>query len=119
MSAAISFQPTGEQKRSLKTFANLLKEFPKNASDGFIYDESTLKKINRACDALHHVTELIRQKSSSLDEGGTHKIDGSQKILAKLLDELPREAADEFLYDRTIHRLVEQSREIITKLSDS
>ena len=118
MSAAISLQPTGEQKRSLKTFANLLKEFPKNASDGFIYDESTLKKVNRACDALHHVTELIKQKSSSLGEGGTHKIAGSQKILAQFLDELPREAADEFLYDRTIHRLVEQSREIITKLSD-
>jgi hypothetical protein len=119
MSAAISLQPTEEQKRSLKTFANLLKEFPKNPSDGFIYDESTLKKINQACDALHEVTELIRQKSSNLDEDGINKIAGSQKILAQLMDELPREAADEFLYDSTIHRLVEQAREIITMLSDS
>ena len=119
MSAAISLQTTEEQKRSLKTFANLLKEFPKNPLDGFIYDESTLKKINRACDALHDVTELIRQKSSNLGEEGIDKIAGSQKILAQLMDELPREAADEFLYDGTIHQLIEQSREIIGKLSDS
>ena len=119
MSAPISLETTEEQKRSLKTFANLLKEFPKNSLDGFIYDESTLKKIKHACGALSDVTKLISQKSSKLGEDGTNKIAGSQKILAQLMDELPRDADDEFSYDSTIHQIIEQSREIIAKLGDS
>jgi hypothetical protein len=91
----------------LKVGVNLV--FTRPFRIGSSYDESTLKKINQACDALHNVTELIRQKSSSRGEDGINIKAGSQKILAELMDELPREAADEFLYDSTIHRLHEVS----------
>lgn len=92
--------------QSLKAFANLLKEFPKNPSDDFIYDESTIKKIGAAGDALPVLKEHFKKNRAD-----------SIKILDKLMDELPKDASDEFLYDREIHLLVEKSREIVNRLS--
>jgi len=102
--------------QSIQTFSNLFKEFPKKATEDFIYDESTLKKIGDAEDALNEITSLINQISKDLEEQLSNEVKQSLKILSQLMEELPKDAADEFLYDRLIHRQVEDSRETIAKL---
>jgi len=102
--------------RSVNVFKNLLKEFPKNAADDFIYDESTLGKINDAAGVLTEMAALIAKKATA-GESEQGIIKKSHKTLTLLMEELPRDPADEFLYDRNIHRQVESARETIEQLS--
>ena len=95
--------------RSIQAFTNLLKEFPRDAADEFVYDESTLLKIGDVGDVLAEMAKLTKTGSAPLKE--------SFKVLSGLMDELPKEASDEFLYDREIHRQVEDARAAIEKLS--
>lgn len=95
--------------RSVKAFTNLLKEFPKEEAGDFVYDESTLKKIGNAADILSEMAALSEASSEPLKE--------SFKKLSQLLDELPKDSSDEFLYDREIHRQVEEARDTIVKLN--
>ncbi|MEN8154430.1 MAG: hypothetical protein ABFR75_10450 [Acidobacteriota bacterium] len=47
------------------------------------------------------------------------KTENAENLLGKLsllLEELPTDSSDEFLYDRTIHNLVEDAREVVIKL---
>lgn len=96
--------------RSVKAFTNLLKEFPKDAADEFVYDESTLKKIGNAGDVLSEMAALSETGSAPLKE--------PFKKLSQLMKELPKDASDEFLYDRDIHRHVEDAREATAKLNN-
>jgi hypothetical protein len=98
------------------TFANLLKEFPKNPAEDFIYDGSTLKKISHAANAWTDITTLLKQRPDSLEENHRARIDKSFKTFNQLMEELPRDPADEFLYDRVIHQLVVKARETIDQL---
>lgn len=91
--------------QTITAFANLLKEFPKNATDDFIYDASTLRKIENAGKALTKMTTILQRNKAS------------HHTLSSLMDELPKNPADEFLYDRAIHKLVEDARETITQLN--
>ena len=117
MSDNISMKATNIFKRSIKTFTNLLKEFPKNAVEDFIYDDSTLKKIEAAGDALTDMTTFFKQEATHFKESERDTVKKALKILSQLMDELPKDSADEFMYDRMIHRMVEESRETITKLN--
>lgn len=117
MSDNISLDAKKIINQSIKTFANLLKEFPKNAAEDFIYDESTLKKIGNVGDALTEMANLVKQKTTSLGETERNALKESHKILSLLMDELPGDPADEFLYDRMIHQQVVDARETIAKLS--
>lgn len=117
MSDNISLEATKIVNQSVKAFTNLLKEFPKNGADNFIYDESTLKKIASAAAALAEMARLVKQKTTSLGEPERDAVKESFATLSRLMAELPRKPADEFLYDRMIHQLVEDARETITKLS--
>ncbi len=102
---------------SIKTFTNLLKEFPKNAAENFSYDISTLKKIKKAGTALIELTNIVEQNTFSQEkmEGNMEK--GALKILSQLLEELPKDSSDEFRYDETIYRKVEAARHSIENLS--
>jgi hypothetical protein len=94
---------------SIKAFTNLLKEFPKTISGGFVYDESTLKKIENVGEALSGMASLGETENAVIKE--------SFKILSQLMAELPRDSTDEFLYDHETHRQVEKARDTIAKLS--
>ena len=96
--------------KSVKAFTNLLKEFPKGAADEFFYDASTLKKIGNVGDVLNEM--------ATLEETGSESLKESFKILSQLMDELPKDSSDEFLYDREIHRKVEGARGTIAKLQN-
>jgi hypothetical protein len=98
-----------------KTFRNLLKEFPKRATDDFIYDESTMTKIGKASEALAQLSALSGEKTAALQEN--ERIKKCHKILSQLMDELPKDPADEFAYDRTIHQLVEDARQTLADLA--
>ena len=116
MSDKISSEAKNIFNRSVKIFANLLKEFPKNAADDFIYDDSTLKKIGDALKALKDMKTFFSKKGSSLgDEENTVK--DSLKIFSLLMDELPKDPSDEFMYDRVIHHMVEDTRGAISKIT--
>ena len=115
MSDNISVGARDILERFLKSFVNLLKEFPKNATDEFVYDDSTLKKIGNAADALNNMDGLFEGEANPFgQEGG--RVKESVALLSRLLDELPKNAADEFLYDRDIHQQVEEARDTIVKL---
>jgi len=103
--------------QTVKAFANLLKEFPKNATDDFIYDASTLKKIENAGQALTKMTTLLQQNKVSSVETENNSIKASHHTLSSLMDELPKNPADEFLYDRAIHKQVEDARETVAQLN--
>jgi hypothetical protein len=92
--------------QALKSFSNLLKEFPKNPSEDFIYDGSTIDKITAAGEALPRLKKHFKKNKGEM-----------VKILDALMEELPKDSSDEFLYDREIHHLVVKSRKIIQKLS--
>jgi hypothetical protein len=100
-----------------KTFSNLLKEFPKNAGDDFIYDESTLEKISHANIALDNITPLADKILNDLGEKNQILVKDPIKSFSRLMAELPRDPADEFLYDRMVHQLVEAARETVVKLN--
>ncbi len=104
--------------QSIETFANLLKEFPKNAADSFIYDGSTLKKIGSAAAALSEMTALLERGMPSFTAQDKNMVEESHDILARLMDELPRSPVDEFSYERTIHRRVADARQAIEKLKN-
>ncbi|MCK5058962.1 MAG: hypothetical protein KAT34_20110 [Candidatus Aminicenantes bacterium] len=103
--------------QSIKAFTNLLKEFPKNAAENFIYDGSTLEKIENAGKALTEMATLLHHKNNPFGEAEKNTLKESYKILTLLMDELPKDPADEFLYDRTIHHHVENARETIEQLN--
>ena len=98
------------------TFANLLKEFPKNPAEDFIYDESTLKKIGSAANDWANITNLLKKQPASFEEIHRTKLRDSHKTFSQLMEELPRDASDEFLYDPVIHQLVAKARETIEQL---
>lgn len=102
---------------SIETFANLLKEFPKNAADSFVYDESTLKKIGSSGAALAKMAALLKRGKTSFGKIEKSTVEESYNILSRLMDEMPKSPADEFSYDRAIHLQVEEARQAIKKLS--
>ena len=102
-------------ERFLKPFVNLLKEFPKNAADDFIYDDSTLKKIGHAVEALTHMTGNLSGGSNPFGDAG-ELVKESLGIFSRLLEELPKDSSDEFLYDRAIHTQVDVAREAVVNL---
>jgi hypothetical protein len=104
-------------KQTVNAFANLLKEFPKNAAEDFIYDASTLSKIEDADNAVSEMATLFQQDKTSFGETETNRLKESYHLLTLLMDELPKDPTDEFLYDRTIHRQVENAREAVEQLS--
>jgi len=104
-------------EESLRTFTNLLKEFPRQATDEFVYDASTLKKIDRAAAALTQMAGLCTPDSTSIGGAQADIVRESHAVLSRLMSELPRAAADEFLYDRRIHRLVEDARMTLVRLN--
>lgn len=101
----------------IKAFTNLLKEFPRNAAEDFVYDASTLEKIGKAGEILAKMAGFVKQDNSSLGGAEKKAVKESYNILSRLMDELPKDPADEFMYDRTIHRQVEDARESIVTLS--
>jgi hypothetical protein len=118
MAEDVSLNATEVVSQSIKTFSNLLKEFPKSAADDFIYDDSTLEKIASAEEALGGMAAFLKGKTSHLSKEDKAVLKGAHDILSKLMAELPRDAADEFLYDRLIHQQVEGARQAIVTLSD-
>jgi hypothetical protein len=102
-------------ERFLKPFVNLLKEFPKDAVDDFIYDDSTLKKIGAASEELDRTSEVLKRGADHFDEAGD-LVREAIGIFSGLFEELPRDSADEFLYDRDIHNQVEAAREAVVNL---
>ena len=117
MSENISLDPKKIVNQSIKTFKNLLKEFPKNATDDFFYDDNTLQKIRDADKTLTEMVTFFNQQSSSLAEAERDTVKDALNKLSLLMEELPKDSADEFLYDRIFHNQVEDAREIILKLS--
>jgi hypothetical protein len=116
MSEKISADATNIIKKTFKVFGNLLKEFPRSATEDFIYDENTIEKISNAEDTLKEMSGFIKKKSASLGKEEKNMVKDSFGILARLMDELPKDPSDEFLYDRVIHQLVEQARVVIVNL---
>lgn len=116
MSEKISADAINIIKKTFKVFGNLLKEFPRNAADDFIYDENTIEKIKNAQVTLTEMRGFIRKKSASLGKEEKSMVTDALKILGQLLDELPKDPADEFMYDRMIHQMVEQARVAIVNL---
>lgn len=107
---------TGIIKETFKVFVNLLKEFPKNFTGDFIYDDATIKKIKRAVEALREMDMLAKKGSTGLGKKAQEIVKESVGVLSRLLNELPRKSTDEFLYDRLIHQKVEEAREVIVKM---
>jgi len=103
--------------QTVTAFANLLKEFPKNAAEDFVYDESTLRKIGNAGQALTKMTTMLQQDKTSSVETENNSIEAFHHTLSSLLGELPKNPADEFLYDRAIHKQVEDARETVEQLN--
>lgn len=103
-------------KETFKVFVNLLKEFPKNSTGEFIYDDATIKKIKQAAIALADLDTLSGKKSAALKKGDRMIVEESVRVLSGLLAELPKKSSDEFLYDRLIHQKVEKAREVIVRL---
>ena len=101
----------------LKSFGNLLKEFPRQAADDFIYDESTLKKISRATTAMSDIQPYIDCEGESSADADLSAFRGGLVILSRLIVELPKDPADEFVYDREIHQMVEAARGTVGKLN--
>ncbi len=101
---------------SIKSFGNLLKEFPKIATDNFVYDDSTLKKIGDASNSLNQWNNQLERIANQLDDKTKDEVKVSLNVLTQLMDELPKNSNDEFWYDRTIHQMVEDARETIYKL---
>ena len=58
----------------------------------------------------------MKTKSASLGKEEKTKVKDSLKILTRLMDELPKDPADEFMYDRVIHQLVEEARVTVVNL---
>lgn len=103
--------------QAINTYAKLLKEFPKNAAEDFIYDSSTLAKIGRAGDALNKMASLLKGQQTSPDETGKDTLRDAHDVLSRLMAELPKNPVDDFSYDRAVHQLVEDARETLEKLS--
>lgn len=99
-----------------RTFKNLLKEFPRKATDDFIYDESTMTKIGKASEALAELSAMFGEITVSHQE--SERIKESHKILGQLMAELPKDPADDFAYDRFIHQLVEDARLALADLDN-
>jgi hypothetical protein len=116
MAGRLKLEEKKDVKRLLKVFANLLKEFPKRGTEEFIYDESTLKKIENCRDAMTEMATLLNKKTTSLDHTDKNAVKESLIKLSSLIDELPTDPADEFLYDRSVHKMVEYAREAIANL---
>ena len=116
MAEKISSRSLVSLEKVFKSFVNLLKEFPKSASNDFIYDESTLKKVALANESLHELSVFLTEKSTAFEEEKKTTIHESLDILGKLMDELPRDSQDQFSYEPEIHQLVEDARETIVKL---
>ena len=58
----------------------------------------------------------VDSQKTSLGKEENNMVTDALKILGQLLDELPKDPADEFMYDRMIHQLVEQARVTIVNL---
>ena len=116
MPEKISADATNIIKKTFKVFGNLLKEFPRSAADDFIYDENTIEKINKAEETLKEMRGFFKKKSASLGKEEKNMVKDSLSILTQLMDELPKDPADEFMYDRMIHELVEQARVTIVNM---
>lgn len=101
-----------------KAFVNLLKEFPRNARQDFIYDDSTLKKISKADQTLKEFVEFNRAQPKAFPDEERLTIKECQSILSALMGEMPLSPEDEFLYDSDIHQRVERAREAVVKLGD-
>ncbi len=106
-------------KRTIKAFTNLLKEFPKNADDNFVYDESTLEKIGTAGVALDGLASLLNRESHYLGEAEKKIISGYHQKLDKFIKELPQDPSDEFSYHPEFHDITEEARETVEKLSQA
>ena len=104
-------------QQSIKTFNNLLKEFPKNAADDFIYDDSTINKIGLANESLKLMSKLTASPNNALEQNVLKVVKESIETISKLMKELPESSEDEFLYDRNSHQLVENARGSLTKLN--
>ena len=99
-----------------KTFKNLLKEFPKTAVDDFIYDDSTMKKIAKASASMLELYFLFGKKTTAFVD--IERIKESHAILSQLMDEVPKDPADDFAYDRAIHQMVEDARHTLAELDN-
>jgi len=116
MSEKISAEAIKMIKQTFKVFGNLLKEFPRSAADDFIYDENTIEKISHADGILKEMSGFIKKNSASLGKEEKTMIKDSLGILSRLMNELPKDPADEFMYDRVIHQMVEEARVAIVDL---
>lgn len=105
-------------EKTFKTFVNLLKEFPKSASEDFVYDDSTLKKIGNAGQILKELDTIVQAQPSAFPAEERQTLKDCQDILSGLMEEMPLNSEDEFLYDLLIHQKVESAREIVVKLGD-
>ena len=95
---------------------NVLPEFPKIDAEDFIYDESTLTKIAAARTALGELSVLLDKDTPLPGKEKTETAGDFLPKLSLLLDELPADSSDEFLYDRTFHNLVQDARKVIIEL---
>ena len=103
-------------EKTFKTFVNLLKEFPKSASEDFVYDDSTLKKIGNASQTLKELAAFVKAHKSDFPAEERQTVKDFQAILSGLMEEMPLNSEDEFLYDPLIHQKVGDARETIVKL---
>lgn len=116
MSDKVSSDAKKVIKKTFKTFVNLLKEFPKSASEDFVYDDSTLKKIGNAGQALKELAVFVKAHKSDFPAEERQTVKDCQTVLSRLMEEMPLNSEDEFLYDPLIHQKVEDARETIVKL---
>lgn len=118
MPGKISLEATKCINHVMATFSNLLKEFPKNATEDFSYDDSTLNKISQSGDALTETISFFKKKSTAITKENKARINKSLKVFSLLMAELPKNPEDEFSYDRMIHQLVEDARETVAELAE-
>lgn len=116
MSDKVSSDTKKVIEKTFKTFVNLLKEFPISASEDFVYDDSTLKKIGNAGQALKELDTFVQVQPSVFPAEERQTVKDCQVVLSGLMDELPLGPEDEFLYDPLIHQKVEDARETVVKL---
>ena len=116
MSDKVSSDAKKVIKKTFKMFVNLLKEFPISASEDFVYDDSTLKKIGNAGQALNELAAFVKVHKSAFPAEERQTVKDCQTVLSGLMEEMPLSSEDEFLYDPLIHQKVEDARETIVKL---
>ncbi len=118
MSDNVSSEAKKIIKKTFKTFVNLLKEFPISASEDFVYDDSTLKKIGNAGQILKELVIFINAQPGVFPAEEWQTVKDCQAVLSGLMEEMPLNSEDEFLYDPLIHQKVEDARETVVKLGD-